>query len=59
MHSKPSHISRHNLQVILLSAPINKLSVKHEEAEEQASLIMEVLDIEHRGYIEVFPFQPH
>ncbi|XP_021286943.1 respiratory burst oxidase homolog protein A-like [Herrania umbratica] len=39
-------------KVILLSAPINKLSVKHEEAEEQASLIMEVLDIEHRGYIE-------
>ncbi|XWS51224.1 hypothetical protein CRYUN_Cryun12cG0158300 [Craigia yunnanensis] len=39
-------------QVILLSSPINKLSIKHEEAEEYATLIMEALEIEHRGYIE-------
>ena len=45
-----------NLQVILLIAPMNKLQLKHEEAEEYATLIMETLDIEHRGYIEVCHF---
>ena len=43
------------LQTILLSASTNKLSLTQEEAERYATLIMEVLDIENLGYIEV-PF---
>ncbi|KAE8683952.1 respiratory burst oxidase-like protein A-like isoform X2 [Hibiscus syriacus] len=39
-------------QVISLICPINKLSIKHKEAEEYAALIMEALDIEHQGYIQ-------
>lgn len=42
-------------QTILLSASTNKLSLIH-EAENYATLIMEELDTENRGYIEV-PFQ--
>lgn len=40
-------------QTILLSASTNKLSVTHEEAEDYAALIMDLLDNKNRGYIEV------
>ncbi|KAI4343958.1 hypothetical protein L6164_011244 [Bauhinia variegata] len=40
-------------QTILLSASTNKLSVTYEEAEDYAALIMELLDNESRGYIEI------
>lgn len=40
-------------QVILLSASTNKLSMSEEEAQEYAALIMEELDDEDLGYIEV------
>ncbi|KAF6165052.1 hypothetical protein GIB67_000636 [Kingdonia uniflora] len=40
-------------QVILLSTLANKLSLTQEEAEEYASLIMEELDRDNRGYIEL------
>lgn len=44
------------LQTIILSASTNKLSLTHEEAEDYAALVMEHLDIENQGYIEV-PFK--
>lgn len=40
-------------QIILLTACTNKLSVTHEEAEDYAALVMEVLDEEKQGYVEV------
>jgi respiratory burst oxidase len=40
-------------QLIVLSASANKLSKLKEQAEEYASLIMEELDPENLGYIEV------
>ncbi|KAJ7978730.1 Respiratory burst oxidase [Quillaja saponaria] len=40
-------------QTIMLSASTNKLSLSHEEAEDFAALIMELLDKEDRGYIEI------
>ncbi|KAA8541035.1 hypothetical protein F0562_024998 [Nyssa sinensis] len=40
-------------QVILLSASTNKLFVTREEAEEYANLIVEALDTEDQGYIEL------
>jgi hypothetical protein len=43
-------------QVIRLSASANKLSKLKEQADEYASLIMEELDVDQLGYIEVrFP----
>lgn len=39
----------------MLSASANKLSRLKEQAEEYAALIMEELDPEGLGYIEVFP----
>ncbi|TXG51598.1 hypothetical protein EZV62_024122 [Acer yangbiense] len=42
-------------QIVLLSASANKLTVSHEEAEEHAGLVMEVVDIDNRGYLE--PYQ--
>lgn len=42
-----------NNQLIMLSASANKLSRLKERAEEYASLIMEELDPENFGYIEV------
>ncbi|GMN54279.1 hypothetical protein TIFTF001_023409 [Ficus carica] len=42
---------------ILLSASTNKLSMSHEEAEDYASLVMEFLDKEKRGYIEISEFE--
>ena len=44
-----------NLQIIMLSACANKLSRLKEQAEEYAALIMEELDPERLGYIEVGP----
>ena len=41
------------LQIVLLNASANKLTVSHEEAEEHAGLVMEVVDIDNRGYLEV------
>lgn len=41
------------LQSILLSASTNKLSLSHEEAEDYAALVMEEVDKENRGYIQV------
>jgi hypothetical protein len=41
------------LQIIMLSASANKLSRLKEQAEEYAALIMEELDPEELGYIEV------
>ena len=41
------------MQIVLLSASANKLTVSHEEAEEHAGLVMEVVDIDNRGYLEV------
>jgi respiratory burst oxidase len=40
-------------QIIMLSASANKLSRLKEQAEEYAALIMEELDPEQLGYIEV------
>ena len=40
-------------QLIVLSASANKLAKLKEQAEEYASLIMEELDPENLGYIEV------
>lgn len=40
-------------QVIVLSASANKLSVLKEQASEYAALIMEELDVNRNGYIEV------
>jgi respiratory burst oxidase len=40
-------------QIIMLSASANKLSRLKEQAEEYAALIMEELDPERLGYIEV------
>ncbi|KAL5813375.1 hypothetical protein ACOSQ3_024135 [Xanthoceras sorbifolium] len=42
-------------QIIQLSASANKLTITHEEAEEHAGLVMEVLDTDNRGYLE--PYQ--
>ncbi|KAK4835067.1 hypothetical protein QYF36_004798 [Acer negundo] len=42
-------------QIVLLSASANKLTLSHEEAEEHAGLVMEVVDIDNRGYLE--PYQ--
>jgi respiratory burst oxidase len=42
-----------NFQIIMLSASANKLSRLKEQAEEYAALIMEELDPERLGYIEV------
>ncbi|PON69705.1 Respiratory burst oxidase [Trema orientale] len=44
-------------QTVLLSASTNKLSLTHEESEDYASLVMEVLDKENRGYIEISEFE--
>ncbi|PON32644.1 Respiratory burst oxidase [Parasponia andersonii] len=44
-------------QTVLLSAATNKLSLTHEEAEDYASLVMEVLDKENRGYIGISEFE--
>ncbi|GMJ05804.1 ARABIDOPSIS THALIANA RESPIRATORY BURST OXIDASE HOMOLOG F, respiratory burst oxidase protein F [Hibiscus trionum] len=44
-------------QVISLICPINKLSIKHGEAEEYAALIMEALDVEHQGFIQPSEFE--
>lgn len=41
------------LQIILLSASANKLSKIQESAEEYAALIMEELDPDNLGYVEV------
>ena len=41
------------LQTILLSASTNKLSLTHEEAGDYAALVMELLDKENRGFIQV------
>lgn len=46
-------LSNSLLQLIMLSASANKLSKLKERAEEYASLIMEELDPENLGYIEV------
>jgi len=46
-------------QLIVLSASANKLAKLKEQAEEYASLIMEELDPDDRGYIEVVPVQKH
>ena len=43
------------MHIIMLSASANKLSRVNEQAEEYASLIMEELDSERLGYIEVGP----
>lgn len=40
-------------QTIILSATTNKLFLTPEEAEDYAALVMELLDTEKRGYIEV------
>ena len=40
-------------QVIMLSASANKLSKLKEQASEYAALIMEELDVDHNGYIEL------
>lgn len=42
-------------QVIMLSASANKLSKLKEQAAEYAALIMEELDVDRVGYIEVLP----
>lgn len=42
------------LQIITLSASANKLSKLQERAEEYAALIMEELDPDNFGYIEVY-----
>ncbi|KAI4335910.1 hypothetical protein L6164_014506 [Bauhinia variegata] len=44
-------------QTILLSASTNTLSVTHEEAEDYAALIMELLDNKNRGYIEIIQLE--
>ncbi|KAK8659089.1 hypothetical protein V6N13_029301 [Hibiscus sabdariffa] len=44
-------------EVISLIWPINKLSIKHEEAEEYAALIMEALDVQYQGYIQASEFE--
>ncbi|CAL9031437.1 unnamed protein product [Prunus brigantina] len=44
-------------QTIILSASTNKLSLTHEEAEDYAALVMEHLDIENQGYIELNQFE--
>jgi hypothetical protein len=44
------------MQLIVLSASANKLAKLKEQAEEYASLIMEELDPENLGYIEVHQF---
>lgn len=41
------------MQLLVLSAAANRLSKLKEQAEEYASLIMEELDPENLGYIEV------
>lgn len=46
-------------KVILLSASANKLSNLKQHAGEYASLIMEELDPDHLGYIEVRTMVPH
>ncbi|XP_022134771.1 respiratory burst oxidase homolog protein A-like isoform X2 [Momordica charantia] len=43
-------------QIILLTACTNKLSVTHDEAEDYAALVMEVLDEEKQGYVELPQF---
>lgn len=45
-----------SMQIIMLSASANRLSRLKEQAEEYAALIMEELDPERLGYIEVGPF---
>lgn len=39
--------------MIMLTACTNKLSVTHEEGEDYAALVMEELDEEKQGYLEV------
>lgn len=51
---KASPFFCHYIQLIVLSASANKLSKLKEQAEEYASLIMEELDPENLGYIEVW-----
>ena len=46
-------------QVIILSASANKLAKLKRHAATYASLIMEELDPDDRGYIEVVPEQKH
>ncbi|XP_050219124.1 respiratory burst oxidase homolog protein E [Mercurialis annua] len=51
-------ITRHEVQeLIMLSASANKLSKLKEQAEEYASLIMEELDPENFGYIELWQLE--
>lgn len=42
-------------QIISLSASANKLSKIQERADEYTALIMEELDPNHLGYVEVYP----
>ncbi|XP_038879475.1 respiratory burst oxidase homolog protein A-like isoform X2 [Benincasa hispida] len=44
-------------QMIMLSASTNKLSVTHEEGEDYAALVMEELDEEKQGYLELPQFE--
>ncbi|KAH7528865.1 hypothetical protein FEM48_Zijuj05G0123200 [Ziziphus jujuba var. spinosa] len=44
-------------QSILLSASTNQLSLSHEEAEDYAALVMEEVDKENRGYIQLSQFE--
>lgn len=48
-----------DFQIIMLSASANKLSRLKEQAEEYAALIMEELDPEKLGYVEVCAHTPH
>ncbi|XP_050937029.1 respiratory burst oxidase homolog protein A-like isoform X1 [Cucumis melo] len=44
-------------QMIMLTACTNKLSVTHEEGEDYAALVMEELDEEKQGYLELHQFE--
>lgn len=53
--NEDGRITRHEVQeLIMLSASANNLARLKERAEEYASLIMEELDPENLGYIEVW-----
>lgn len=60
-HTKKKIIGSISLQIIMLSASANNLARLKEQAEEYAALIMEELDPERLGYIEVkiSPFFSH
>lgn len=49
------HVFNFFPQIIAISASANKLSKIQEHAEEYAALIMEELDADNLGYIEVCP----